>query len=211
MGWQIALCVLILLILPLLIPIGVSFVYSIDGPLVRILFGPIKFTVFPWNYKIKFKFKKKVKQKTSEPKPVQKPAEKKKVDIKQIGGLLEEFMPIFDLTLDMISAFRRKLRVNRLELDLVLAGDDPCDLALTYGRAWTALGNLMPHLERFLVIKKRDLNIGCDFTADATRVYVRFDITLTMGRALCVFISHGTPILRELLNIYNKRKGGSKL
>ena len=44
-----------------------------------------------------------------------------------------------------------------MRLKVVLAGGDPCDLSLNYGRAWIALGNIMPHLERYFVIKKRTL------------------------------------------------------
>lgn len=57
------------------------------------------------------------------------------------------------VALNFLGDFRRKLRVNRLELKLILAGGDPCDLAVNYGRAWTAVGNLMPQLERLFVIK----------------------------------------------------------
>ena len=47
----------------------------------------------------------------------------------------------------------------------MLGGGDPCDLAINYGKAWAALGNLWSRLEQFFVIKKRDVEIQCDFEA----------------------------------------------
>ena len=91
----------------------------------------------------------------------------------------------------------------------MLAGDDPCDLAVNYGRAWAALGNLIPVLERFLVIKKRDMQVRCDFTADKTLIYARADLTITVGRLLAVVLRHGIRILSEFLKITKLRKGGA--
>ena len=65
---------------------------------------------------------------------------------------------------------------------LILASSDPCDLAVNYGRVWTALGNLMPQLDRLFVIKKRDVEALCDFTASETTVIARVDITITLSR-----------------------------
>ena len=80
-------------------------------------------------------------------------AEKKK------GGKVTDFLPLVKVALDFLGDFRRKLRIKHLELQLCMAGDDPCDLALNYGKAWAAVGNLIPQLERFFVIKKRDFSV----------------------------------------------------
>ena len=109
----------------------------------------------------------------------------------------------------MLGAFRRKLRVNVLELKLILAGDDPCDLAVNYGKAWAALGNLLPRLERVFVIKKRDLEVECDFTANETLVTARLDLTITLGRLLALGVVYGIRALITFLKIKKKRKGGA--
>ena len=44
MGWLITLAVLFLLAV---LPLGVSVKYNADGPLVRVIAGPLKITVFP--------------------------------------------------------------------------------------------------------------------------------------------------------------------
>ena len=106
--------------------------------------------------------------------------------------------------------FGKKLHVNRLELKITLAGGDPCDLALNYGRAWEALGNLWPRLERMMVIQKRDINIQCDFEGDKTLIYTRLDISITLGRLLGIAVRYGWRALVTFLKIRKKRKGGAK-
>lgn len=202
MGWLIAAGVLFLLAI---LPIGVSAVYNTYGPLVRLIAGPVKVTVFPSKKAKKEKDKPKPKKEKKEASPSVKTKSKEKK-----GGSFKDFLPLLDLILDFLDKFRRKLRVNRLEMKLVMAGDDPCDLAVNYGKAWTALGNLMPHLERLFVIKKRNLEVECDFTAEKTLIFARLDLTITIGRILSMGVVHGIRILRQYLKIMKTRKGGAK-
>ena len=114
------------------------------------------------------------------------------------------------MVLDFIAAFGRKLRINHLELKLILAGGDPSDLAVNYGRGWAVLGNLMPLLEKAFVIQKRDLEVECDFLADNTTIIARLDLTITIGRIFSLLFVRGIPIVRELLKLMKKLKGGAK-
>ena len=67
----------------------------------------------------------------------------------------------------------------------------------------------MPQLERLFVIKKKDVQVACDFTADKTTVFARVDITITLGRLLALVTVYGIKALREWININNLRKGGA--
>lgn len=201
MGWLIALGILILL---LILPLGVSAVYDSQGPRVSILAGPVRIPVYPAKKKDKKSKPKKEKKKAA---PKGKPAKSAKKEKK--GGSLTDFLPLVEIVLDFMSDFRRKLRVNVLEINLVLAGSDPCDLAINYGKATAALGNLWPRLEELFVIKKRDVKIQCDFEADKTLVKARLDLTITLARVFSVSFRYGIRALKELKKILNKRKGGA--
>ena len=120
-----------------------------------------------------------------------------------------DFLPLVDVALGLLNDLRRKLRVDCLELKVVMAGGDPCDLAVNYGKAWAAIGNLQPLLERVLVIKKRDIDIECDFTAPSTLITARVDITITLGRILALVAVNGFKAVKEFLKIMKKRKGGA--
>ena len=199
MGWLIALAVLTGLAL---LPLGVSAKYDAAGPLVRLIAGPVRLTVYPSGKEKKPKKEesKEVKKKSAGTAP-KKPREEKKS-----GGKLTDFLPLVETALALLNDFRKKLRVNRLELKIIMAADDPCDLAVNYGKAWAALGNLMPRLEQFLVIKKRDLEVECDFTADQTTVYARMDVTLTLGRLVYLAVRYGVRALKQFIKI---QKGGA--
>ncbi len=204
MGWIIALVILVLLAS---LPLGVSVKYDEDGAVVKLIAGPVRCTLFPRKKKDKKpkvqKEPKKAKEKVEKTATKQEPAEKKK------GGKITDFLPLVQVGLDFLGDFRRKLRVNRLELKLILAGDDPCDLAVNYGRTWAAVGNLFPMLERIFVMKKRDVEVECDFTATETLVIARLDLTITLGRILSMGVRHGFRALKAYLNIMKIRKGGA--
>ena len=204
MGWLIALGVLILIAI---LPIGVSAFYDADGPRAYVIAGPVRIPVFPVKKKEKKKTTGETKITKTQPKTK---TEVKKPEKKKNGGSIDDFLPIVDLVLDFISAFGRKLRVNHLELKLILAGGDPSDLAVNYGRGWAALGNLLPLLEKAFVIQKRNLEVECDFLADKTTVIARLDLSITIGRVLSLVVVRGVPILMELMKLINKRKGGAK-
>lgn len=194
------------------LPLGVRICYNDAGFVLKVIAGPLKITVIPGRKKPK---KQKVKQKKqkavqtaesagSEERPPQPP--KAQPEKKERGGSLTRFLPLVKLGLKFLGDFRRKLRLDNLYLRLILAGDDPCDLAVNYGRIWAAVGNLMPQLERLFVIRKRDIQVECDFASAETTVVVHLDVSITLGRLLVLALYYGIRILFEFLSI--KRKGG---
>lgn len=215
MGWLVTLGVLTLLAV---LPLGVRIRYDADGPLVRIILGPVKFTVFPLPKKEKKEKKKKepAQQEKSEeealPKPPQPPKPKKSKDTpkEKKGGSVLDFLPLVKVALNFLGDFRRKLRLDNLYLRLILGGGDPCDLAVNYGKTWAAVGNLQPVLNRIFVIKKQDIEVECDFTADETLIIARLDITITLGRLLSLIVVYAIRVLKEFLTIQKKRKGGAE-
>ena len=218
MGWLITLGIVVLLAI---LPLGASVKYDADGPLVKLIAGPVKITLFPRPKKPKKEKKPKEPKKTPEkkekPAPVapkepakeQPAATPEKPEKKKSGGPVTDFLPLLKVALDLLNDFRRKLRVNRLEVKLVMAGGDPCDLAMNYGKAWAAIGNLMPRLEKVFVIKKRDIDVECDFVASQTTIYARLDLTITLGRILAAVFKFAFRALVEYLKITKKRKGGA--
>ena len=108
MGWIITLGILVLLAI---LPLGASVKYDEDGPLVRLIAGPVKITLFPRPKKPQKE--KKPKEATEEKKPKkakteQKPAAKKKSpekkateqktepEKKKSGGPVTDFLPLLN-------------------------------------------------------------------------------------------------------------------
>ena len=212
MGWWIFLTVLLALAL---VPLGIRVSFDSGGFAAQVIAGPVKITVFP----VKMREKKPGKEKTAEKAEKQEktdasdtagttPREKTEEGASaQSGGSLERFLPWIRLGLDFLGDFRRKIRLNNLYLHVVLAGDDPCDLAVNYGRAWAAIGNLMPALERLFVIRKRDIQVSCDFAGTEIKIAAKGDMTITLGRTLCLGAIYGIRALK--IFFATKRKGGA--
>lgn len=231
MGWLIALGIILVLAW---IPMGVRLLYDADGAVVIVKAGPFKFKVYPKEKKEKKPEKKKASKKIkknedspSEPeqkaqsaaKPMKQSPPKEPEDDdsdddeekpKKKGGNLMDFLPLVKTVLNFLGDFGRKLWVDLLELKLILGADDPCDLAVNYGRAWAAVGNLLPRLERIMKIKKRDIDIECDFTASETTVIARVDLSITVGRILAAVFVFAFHAIVEFLKIMIKRKGGTQ-
>lgn len=208
MGWLIFLAILVLLAI---LPLGASVLYDEDGPRVRIVAGPVKIQVFPMKKKPKKDKPKKEKPKKEQKKPAQAGEEQKPFPKPKTGGSWTDFLPLVQVVLDLLNDLRRKFRVNHLLLHLTLAGDDPCDLAVNYGRMNASLAALIAQLERVLVIQKRDVHVDCDFTANETVILARLDLTITLGRILSIAVRHGVRGLMTFLKIKKQREGGADL
>lgn len=201
MGWLIALGVFAALSI---LPLGVIARYQEGGPLVQAYIGPVPVKLYPVQ-------KKKEKKEPAKQKKTVKKKENATVK-KKTGGSLTDFVPLVKLALDFLEEFfHRKLRVKRLELKVILAGGDPCDLAVNYGKYWAAVGNLWPLLEKLLIIKKWDVEIECDFTSDKTLVFARVDLSITLGRLLSMAVRYGIRALKEIFKLQKIRKGGASV
>lgn len=203
MGWLIFLAILIGLGC---VPLGVRLRYDEDGPLAAVLLGRLPIVLYPvpgWLKKLTSREKKPGENKPKEEKP--KKEKPKKAAENPQGGSWKKFLPLVQLGLHFLGDFRRKLRVNRLVLRLTLAGDDPCDLAVNYGRAWAAVGNLLAALERAFVIQKRDVEVQCDFLGEETKVVFAMDLTITLGRVLGLLVKYGIRAVTILLKMKNQK------
>ena len=201
MGWLVALLCIVLLGF---LPVGIYASYDSGGAVAFLRVGPVRVALYP-----KRKSASKKHKSAAEGSFKKGAGESKNLQQKKPFGTLSDFCSVAQLILEFLSDLRRKLRVRNLELKLLLAAEDPCDLSINYGRAWAALGNLMPQLERLFVIKKRNLEIACDYTAEQTLVEARIDIVITVGRLLGIVAYHGFRGLRKYNEIIKRIKGGA--
>ena len=205
MGWLIFLAILIGLGC---VPLGVRLRYDEDGPLAAVLLGRLPIVLYPlpgWLKKLTSREKKDGEKKPKKEKPKKEKPPKDTVGEVPKGGSWKKFLPLVRLGLHFLGDFRRKLRVNRLVLRLTLAGDDPCDLAVNYGRAWAAAGNLLAAMQRAFVIQKRDVEVQCDFLGEETKVVFAMDLTITLGRILGLLVKYGIRAVAILLKMKNQK------
>lgn len=198
MGWLIALAVIAFLAF---LPLGVGAKYDTDGALVWLIIGPFKKRLLSPDKEKKKSAEK--KQQSADPQASS--SEKKK------GGNLSDFMPLWNIILEFLGGIRRKLCVRKLEVFLLMAGDDPCDLAQNYGKACAAVAALEPQLERFLRFKDKQLQVECDFLENKSKIWVRVEVVISLGRLLILSSHHGFRALKAYMKIMNKGKGGAQV
>lgn len=226
MIWWILLGILALI---LLLPLGVRINYDEDGAIVCVLIRPFHIQVFP----VKKKEKPKKKEPKEEPKeeqpkdeavsePVESQPKSAIIDDddeeeepepsnEKKGGSLTDFLPLVELALKFVGEFFGKtLHIDVLYLKLTMAGGDPADLAINYGRTWAALGNLWPHIDKMFTIKKRDIQLQCDFEGSQTLVNARVEITITLARLLGLVFHYGFRIGVRFLKIMFARNKAAK-
>lgn len=220
MGWLIALLILAAIGF---LPLGGFVRYDSQGLVVKVIAGFLRITVFPLKKKSRKKKTKpqpanqeKAREEAIQPEPAEASQQQPQSQTDggenkgkgNKGGKIQDFLPIVRVALDFLNQFRKMLHVNHLQLKLILAGDDPCDLAVNYGRAWAALDNLLPMLEKVVTIKKRDLEVECDFTAQDTLITAQAELTLFFWQLLFLGAVYGFKMIKELLIFKKKRKGG---
>lgn len=194
-----------ILLLLLLIPGGVLVVYSSAGLSVKAAYGPIHFRLVP-------KKKKAPKKKTEKPEkkkaaPAQEtPKVPGETELPKRGGSVNDLLEYIPVGLKLLDAIRLRLVMRKLVVYACLGGDDPCDLAVLYGKATGAAAAAMPLLERAFRIRKRDVQVFCDFTADETQVYAELDIAACPLRLLVVALRYGI----QALKIYLKQQKSKK-
>lgn len=178
MWWIIPVAIVLVIAGLALLPVGLSVTYDKNGLTAKLLvwFFHYKLNITEINEKSlqrRLKTKRKIEENPDfQPKLV------------RMDGSLRQFFPLLDLYLQLLFNPKYKLGVNMLELKLTMANDDPFDLAMNYGKAQTIIHSLMPQLERIFNIKKKKLDVGCDFLAEETMLYVRADLRLPLVRLI---------------------------
>ena len=185
MGWLIFLAVLAALNC---LPLGGRIRFDGQSFSAGVLIGKLPIRLYPLPNWLKRKMDRSKKEKPKKPQTASPAAPQPEEKPAQPKGDWKRFLPLLPTALDFLGSLRRKLRLNELTFVLTMAGDDPADLAQNYGRAWAALGNLMPLIDRAFVIKKRNLDIRCDFCGEETTVSFAVDLTITVGRIVSLVV-----------------------
>ena len=187
-----------ILTLLLLLPIGICASYNQTGYLVQLCIGPFRFSLYPVK---KNKSRSKVKGKDD--------VTSQKRNQRHASGSIDDFLEILHFVCDVLKDFRRKIVIDHLRFRLILAGNDPCDLSINYGVGWSILGNIMPYLERYFTIKKRELEVECDYIAEQILVDACIQFHLTVASLLHFVIFHAIRYFKKYNKHIKQFKGGA--
>lgn len=214
MEWLI---LMLLILLPLLAvflvllyvfcPVGIKVIYDADGLRVAAFAGLIKFRLYP-----EFDGKKLISLGVSKKKDitVEKKAKPKQCEKPTPGGAYETFVAYVRFVAEILTDFKNKLVIKELELKLTLASDDPFNLALGYGAAWTAASNLTALMEQIFTVKKQNVAVNHDFIGNQLRLMARLHISITLGRLSLLGVKHFIRYFINIKKISISKKDGAK-
>lgn len=162
------LTVLLLLILALIlllqIPVRVRFSYGQGDLTLRLRFGPVKIQLFPRPEQSE-EPKKQPPEKPKKEKKEKPEKPKGKINREQIFYALEKLPPILGRALRRTG---RSIRLEPLKVYVLVAGYDPADTGLLYGRLTAALAAGLPVLRQTVRIRDEDIRLYLDFTEQQT-------------------------------------------
>lgn len=151
---------LLALVLFLQIPMRVRGTYDQGDATLWVRFGLVKYQLFPKPEPVEAPEKEPQKEKKKKRK--EKPRKPKaKINREQIFYALEKLPPILGRALRRTG---KSIRLEPLKIYVLVAGYDPADTAVLYGRLEGALAAGLPVLRNVVRIKEEDVRLYLDFT-----------------------------------------------
>lgn len=202
-GVKILAGVILALFLIGLIRVGGEAEYSGEGLWVKVRAGFLRFQVYPISKKKKAKrkgFSAPDKGKSSGAVRGKSPDKVKK------GGALQKVKEYLPLVCEAAGELKRKIRVDRLYLDLTVASGNAAETAMAYGYANMALGMLWPLIEQNFEVKEPRIRTALDFNASDPTVYISAAFSARLGQLTVFALRFGW----KLIGIYGKNRSRAK-
>ncbi len=198
----IILCAAALLLCAVLItPIHIRAAYDQGEISAGLQYGPLKRQLYPEKEKAEEAAKdtKKAKKKSAQEKPDGEAAEKKKgfrVNRAQILYSLEKLPPILGKALRRTG---RRLRFRTLKLHLLVAGADPADTAVLYGKLEAALAAGLPAIHRLVRIQDQDIRLFLDFQREEMDCIADVGVSIRIWDLAVIGLCAGAGLLKWLV------------
>lgn len=173
------------LVLISLIRLGVQVIYVPSGLTVKVKVGPVRVTVLP--------------HKKKRPKPEKK--EKGKLE----ADMLTQIRRALPLIAEAAGRLRRKVRLDRIYLDVTAAAPDPASAALAFGGVNAAIGMIWPLVEQNFNVVDRRIRTQVDFDASRPAASLDAAATLTIGQALALAVWLA-PKLPQIMGAEHQKK-----
>lgn len=206
-GLLIAALVLLALFLIGQIRVGAAVSFDESGLLLRIKAGPLKIQILPPKKEKKTQKektpKKEKKSKSAKKHPAEEGAKAQgKRDIRDTISLALRFVP---LLAEAAGRFRRKVRIDRLDLYVIWGAADPAAAAMGYGAGNAVMGMLWPPIEHNFKVKEYDLRVDVDLERNSPAVTGDVQATLTIGQGLTLALRLGVKALKLYLGASRER------
>lgn len=190
-GLKILAAVVIVLFLLGRIRLGGIGEYSGEGLKVWLRVGAFTPLVYPRSAEKKDKEKKKGKKK---PKP-----EPESQEEKRTGGSLALVKDCLPLVGEAAGELKRKIQVDRLDVDFISGSADAAGAAMAFGYANMAYGMVWPVFAQNFKVKEHRFRTAVDFTAESPVIYIKAAFSARLGQLLSFTLRFGWKFLKVYL------------
>ncbi len=212
---------LALILLIFFVPYGVDAAYEEEVLTVKVKAGPVRIRLLPKKpltekqqaRRDKKQAKKAAKKKAAEEK-------KKKAAEEAEGKPKDETIKLGkkrEITLDFLIAlarmavravrrFFRSFSIDFLKLHYIVAGPDPYNVAMQYGILCAAIEELCALSAGKIRLRRKDIAIGSDFTAQKQTINARVVITLQLYKLVHLAVAFGVEYLKWKWNDRREKK-----
>lgn len=153
----------------------------------RLLIGPFRITLLPAK-----------KKKAAETGKTEQSGKKKSRSLPKLTR--EEWRDFITTALSALKETARRtcrrLRIDPLEILIVFGGEDPADIAQSYGYASAAMWSVMPQLEDLFHIPDPSLHLRMDYSAKETRAEGSVGLSLRVWDMLIIAFALMRPMLK---------------
>jgi len=168
--------VIVILLFIALLRFGVRAQYSTGGVLISLIAGPFSLKVYPTE-------KDPEKEKKKADKLAKKNARKEKRKKPKKGAPEISFKDIMDMiphVFKMLGRVKRRILISQLIVHFTVGGSDASKIAMTYGAANAAVGELIPVLDNNFRIRRREISFDTDFISGKQTIYAKVAVTLAV-------------------------------
>lgn len=135
-----------------------------------------------------------------------------KLNIAQIKQFIELFGRFYEDGKKVILKVGKKIRVDKIRIDLKVGGDDAAQTAITYGEVCAAIYPALSVLEGLVKIKKKQISLNADFNTHNSELLFDCHMSIRLGGILATGIASAVKILMSLIKnpINSAQRGVAK-
>ena len=201
---------LVLILLILLLRAGVRIRWG-EELTVSAVVGPIKLQLVPKPKKEKAKKTKKKPAKKPQSKEEKPKKKQKKKSIELTFADIRSAVPaLFESLKRGLRKTGRRMRIDPMKLCVAFGGDDPANVAETYGWVSSAMWAIMPELEELMRIPDPQIHLEVDFDAGKTRSEGEFGVWFRIHDFLAIGLAFGIPLLKWFMAFKKSKKKNPK-
>jgi hypothetical protein len=102
----------------------------------------------------------------------------------------EMFKLIYDSAKSPVKRLIQKLRVERLQINCVIGGDNAAKTALTYGFQSAAISAFLAWANEIVTLKTKEVNVSADFAKNKTDLQFKCRVKLRVWAAVVCLIKY---------------------